>query len=42
MKIFGSSSEHTASYIFTEDIYSYKIVNENIDVVLPIDDKFQH
>ena len=40
MKIFGSSSEHTTSYTFTED--SYKLVNENTDVVLPIDDKVQH
>ena len=38
-KIFRSSSEHTTSHTFTED--SYKRVNENTDIVLPIDDKVQ-
>ena len=40
MKIFGNSSEHATSYIFTED--SCKLVNENTDIVLPNDYKVQH
>ena len=40
MEIVRNSSEHAASYTFTED--SCKIVNENTDVVLPNDNKVQH